>query len=133
MRVLACLACIAAAHAGSPACETDRKNAAEESLLAFAHPTEAQAISIKLINYEEVSTARQDELKTIISNTLKAVAPDGSTVTVEWEDKLENEHTPESCEATDLIPIGAAGTKNIHVFDPEFNSDNCKYSFAGVA
>lgn len=132
MRILACIALAVAARAGSPACETDRENAAVESALAFTtHKVAVKKIAVNLRDYDETDADREDELAAIVKKTLKALAP-GSDISVTWSTG-SNDYSPVDCKTKSLIPTsGAEGQKTIHIFDPEFNS-HCNYGFAGVA
>lgn len=131
MRILACIALAVAARAGSPACETDRENAAVESALAFTtHKVAVTSITVNLKDYDETDADREDELAAIVEKTLKALAPAGSTISVSWS--TGSNHEPVDCKAGSLIPSGATGHKTIHIFDPDFNSE-CNYNFAGIA
>lgn len=133
MRLLLCTALAAAAHAGSSVCETDRETDATERALAFAGALTPQTIKVKLVNYGEASASRLAELATIVEDTLDALTPPNSINTVTTESKSPTSHTPGTdCDA--LIPDSSDTTvEHIHIFDPEFNSDNCDYNFAGVA
>lgn len=122
-------------------CAYDDLEAEHEAAVAFSHRPSASDIEIYLYDVDNLATpARETEIKNIIEASLKAFAPSGSDISVQWATRPVTSSGSLLCatlfkdlpDGSDYIPTSTKRGGVVYVLAPQTQA-RCNLNWAGIA